>query len=146
MIYIRDLFEETCQTIDIHNPTSSNEILDKYTLEEWVKKQGAGETALASVKIWTRAMLGLEPSDMSALFFLDYCKSGGGLMQMRSDKKNGGQYFRLAQGKRNFWTVLKTGAYLKTTRNSSHFAWSRKFIIRRVSHSELACTSYRTGA
>ena len=41
MIYIRDLFEKTCQTIDLHNATSSNKTLDKYTLEEWVKKQGA---------------------------------------------------------------------------------------------------------
>ena len=112
MIYIRDLFEKTCQTIDLHNATSSNETLDKYTLEEWVKKQGAGETALASVKVWTRAMLGLEPSDMSALFFLDYCKSGGGLLQMRSDRKNGGQYFRLTQGKRNCEFIMKNGTDL----------------------------------
>ena len=98
MVYIRDLAEKTCQTIDIHSPVGSGGDLDEYTLEEWVKLQGGRETALASLRVWTRAMLGLEPSDMSALYFMDYCKSGGGLMQMRSDKKNGGQYFRLAQG------------------------------------------------
>lgn len=98
MIEIRDLFEKTCQKIDIHNPTASNESLDKCTLEEWIKQQGAGETAMASVTIWTRAMLGVEPSDLSALFFLNYCKSGGGLMQMRSDKANGGQYVRFTKG------------------------------------------------
>lgn len=98
MTFIRDLTEKVCQTIDIHDPVGTGGDLDKYTLEEWVRQQGAGETALASVRVWTRAMLGLEPSDMSALYFLDYCKSGGGLMQMRSDKKNGGQYFKLTQG------------------------------------------------
>jgi monoamine oxidase len=36
---------------------------------------------------------------MSALFFLNYCKSGGGLMQMRSDMKNGGQYLRIGEGR-----------------------------------------------
>ncbi|OQU94095.1 hypothetical protein CLAIMM_00507 [Cladophialophora immunda] len=98
MIYIRDLFERTCQTIDLRNPTSSGKDFDAYSLEQWVKMQGGGETALASVRVWTRVMLGLEPSEISTLFFLDYCKSGGGLMQMRSDRKNGGQYYKLAQG------------------------------------------------
>ncbi|KAK5047011.1 hypothetical protein LTR84_006953 [Exophiala bonariae] len=100
MVEIRDLFEKACQNIDIYNPTASNEALDKCTLEDWVKQQGAGETALASVRVWTRAMLGVEPVDLSALFFLDYCKSGGGLMQMRTDKRDGGQYLRFTQGKK----------------------------------------------
>lgn len=69
------------------------------TLEEYVRQQGGGETALATAGIWTRAMLGLEPSELSALYMLDYCKRGGGLMQMRSDRKDGGQYLRIAQGK-----------------------------------------------
>lgn len=47
-------------------------------------------------------MLGQEPSDISALFFLNYCKSGGGLMQMRSDRKHGGQYLRVTQGTQLF--------------------------------------------
>jgi monoamine oxidase len=47
-------------------------------------------------------MLGLEPSDISALYFLNYCKSGGGLLQMRSDRKDGGQYLRIRQGTQHF--------------------------------------------
>lgn len=47
-------------------------------------------------------MLGQEPADISALFFLHYCKSGGGLMQMRSDRKHGGQYLRVRQGTQLF--------------------------------------------
>lgn len=47
-------------------------------------------------------MLGLEPSDLSALYFLNYCKSGGGLLQMRSDRKDGGQYLRIRQGTQHF--------------------------------------------
>ena len=43
-------------------------------------------------------MLGMEPSEVSALFFLEYCKSGGGIMQMRSDKKDGGQVLRMVEG------------------------------------------------
>ena len=93
---IRDEFEELCQTIDIRNPWGAKH--DDVTLEEFMKKQGAGERALGTVSIWTRAMLGCEPSELSALYFLDYCKSGGGLLQMRSDQKNGGQHLRIRTG------------------------------------------------
>lgn len=98
MIEIRDKAEETCQSIDIHDPVRTHGHLDKMTFEDWVKSQGGGETALASATVWTRAMLGLDPSEMSALFFLHYCKSGGGLSRMRSDRKDGGQYLRLVKG------------------------------------------------
>lgn len=43
-------------------------------------------------------MLGHEPEDISALFYLNYCKSGGGLLQMRSDRRGGGQHLRMRQG------------------------------------------------
>ena len=63
-----------------------------------MKQKGAGPKTMGITCIWTRAMLGCEPSELSALYFLDYCKSGGGLMQMRSDKKHGGQYLRIRTG------------------------------------------------
>lgn len=47
-------------------------------------------------------MLGHEPQDISALFFLNYCKSGGGLLQMRSDRQHGAQYLRVRQGTQTF--------------------------------------------
>lgn len=60
------------------------------------------QDALNALTVGTRAMLGVEPSEMSALYFLDYCKSGGGYMLMRSDTKDGGQYLRIAQGTQSF--------------------------------------------
>ncbi|RDL32481.1 Amine oxidase [Venustampulla echinocandica] len=98
MVYVRDLVEETCQQLDLYKITPAGKDLDKLTLEEFVKAQEKGESAFATVTIWTRVMLGLEPSEMSALFFLDYCNRGGGFLQMRSDKRHGGQYMRLVQG------------------------------------------------
>ena len=47
-------------------------------------------------------MLGVNPADLSALFFLNYCKSGGGLLAMRSDRKGGGQHLRVRQGTQLF--------------------------------------------
>jgi monoamine oxidase len=96
IIRIRAMWEELCHTIDIRQPYHPE--YDSLTVEKFTRKHGAGEKALATVSIWTRAFLGCEPSELSALYFLDYCKSGGGLLQMRSDRKDGGQYLRVRTG------------------------------------------------
>lgn len=82
--------------IDVHDDTGQK--YDNVTLGEFVKESGGGPSALASVTVWTRVMLGCEPSEMSAAYFLDYIKRGGGLMRMRSDSKDGGQYIRFRKG------------------------------------------------
>ncbi|KAF2479237.1 hypothetical protein BDY17DRAFT_258108 [Neohortaea acidophila] len=107
IVRIRDLFEETCQKIDIQNPVASGlrirADLDKLTFEQWLRSHGPfHEDVINALAVGTRAMLGVEPSELSALYFLDYCKSGGGYMLMRSDTKNGGQYLRIAQGTQSF--------------------------------------------
>lgn len=68
------------------------------TFLAYLRSRNASETTIASASIWTRAMLGQEPQDISALFFLHHCKSGGGLLQMRSDRTGGGQNLRIRQG------------------------------------------------
>lgn len=98
MVRIRDLAEEVCQKLDIRSPSQAGADLDSLTLEDWVLKHDGGKSGLAAATVWTRAMLGMEPREMSALFFLNYCSSGGGLMQMRSDRRNGGQYLRFVEG------------------------------------------------
>ncbi|KAJ6445382.1 Amidase [Purpureocillium lavendulum] len=99
MLFLRNKAEEVCQSLDIRDPLRNGSHLDNMSFEDWVRSvTGPSESALASASIWTRAMLGMEPREVSALFFLNYCKSGGGLLQMRSDQKNGGQYLRLAKG------------------------------------------------
>ncbi|KXT10212.1 hypothetical protein AC579_442 [Pseudocercospora musae] len=106
IVRVRDMLEEMCQKIDIRNPVASGkklrEDLDMITVEEWLRSVGAGEDAVNAMKVGTRAMLGVEPSEMSATYFLDYCKSGGGYMQMRGDRKHGGQYLRVKKGTQSF--------------------------------------------
>lgn len=68
------------------------------TFKAYLQSRGANEKALWTATVWTRAMLGVDPHDLSALFFLNYCKSGGGLLNMRSDRKGGGQHLRIRQG------------------------------------------------
>ncbi|KAL4779260.1 hypothetical protein BJX76DRAFT_365447 [Aspergillus varians] len=97
---IRDMCEADCQALDIWRPR--NTALDALTLEAYLRSRGASDAALGTAAVWTRAMLGVEPCDISALYFLNYCKSGGGLLIMRSDRKDGGQYLRIRGGTQTF--------------------------------------------
>ncbi|KAJ9292079.1 hypothetical protein DTO021C3_519 [Paecilomyces variotii] len=97
---IRDMVEADCQEVDTWKPQNTS--LDALTFEAYLRSRGADDIALATATVWTRAMLGQEPRDISALYFLNYCKSGGGLLQMRSDRKHGGQYLRIRQGTQFF--------------------------------------------
>ena len=92
--------EAYCQTLDAWRPQDKD--LDALTFEAYLISRGADQTALATATVWTRAMLGVNPADLSALFFLNYCKSGGGLLAMRSDRKGGGQHLRVRQGTQLF--------------------------------------------
>ncbi|KAJ4506733.1 hypothetical protein HRR83_003043 [Exophiala dermatitidis] len=100
MIEIRALLEKWCHEVDLLNP--QNREWDSLTLEDFIKKIGGGPTTQATARLWTRGLLGVEPREMSALYFLDYVKSGGGLMLTRSDMKHGGQFLRIRQGAQSF--------------------------------------------
>ncbi|KAI1736027.1 putative flavin-containing amine oxidase [Xylaria scruposa] len=97
---IRDMCEADCQKLDTWRPKDT--ALDCQTFESYLRSRGADDVAMATATVWTRAMLGQEPRDVSALHFLNFCKSGGGLLQMRSDRKHGGQYLRVRQGTQYF--------------------------------------------
>ncbi|KAI7779434.1 Amine oxidase [Diaporthe eres] len=96
IVRIRDKTEADCQVVDTFRPQDTN--LDSMTFEAYLRANHASEKALQTATVWTRAMLGVDPRDISALYFLNYCKSGGGLLQMRSDRKGGGQHLRIRQG------------------------------------------------
>lgn len=94
---MKETFEEEYSKINLE--TFDDFPHDGITLEEFVRTRGGGPATLATVAIWTRVMLGCEPSDLSAAYFLVYCKSQGGLMKMRSSK---------VQGK---YVTIKTGQW-----------------------------------
>ncbi|KAH2754026.1 hypothetical protein KXW10_003775 [Aspergillus fumigatus] len=114
---IRDMCEADCQALDTWRPKDTR--LDSVTFEAYLTSRGANEAALATATVWTRAMLGQDPKDISALFFLNYCKSGGGLLQMRSDRKHGAQYLRVRQGTQAFSLGLASSLPEGTVRLSS---------------------------
>ncbi|KAK1143553.1 hypothetical protein N8T08_006359 [Aspergillus melleus] len=114
---IRDMCEADCQALDTWRPKDTS--LDSLTFEAYLRSRGASEAALSTATVWTRAMLGQDPKDISALYFLNYCKSGGGLLQMRSDRKHGGQYLRVRQGTQAFSLGLAYSLPEGTVRLSS---------------------------
>lgn len=89
------------------------------TFAAYLQAKGVTPDAVRTASVWTRAMLGHEPEDISALFFLNYCKSGGGLLQMRSDRKGGGQHLRIRQGTSAFAEGLAKSLPPSTVRLSS---------------------------
>lgn len=78
--------------------TASLDKEDDLTLAEYVSKHNGGEKTHLMVNVWARVMLGCEYTEVTAGYFIDYCRRGGGLMQMRSDGKHGGQYLRFKTG------------------------------------------------
>lgn len=69
MVKIRDMIESLCHKLDIRDTANSGKEFDKYSLEEFVKSEGAGPSALASITVATRAMLGMAHANtLEAIF------------------------------------------------------------------------------
>lgn len=51
------------------------------------------------VNLWVKVMHGLESSQESAAFYIDYCRRNGGLFSIRADDHTGGNHQRLSGGK-----------------------------------------------
>jgi monoamine oxidase len=89
--------------LDMRNPQSYEKYkdLDSITIAEYCKRHAPGEASIAVADRCARAWLGATMDEMSALFFIDYVRSGRGFAVLRSDKKDGGQYLRLRTGRRS---------------------------------------------
>jgi monoamine oxidase len=94
---IRDLIHSL--SLEVRTNTSSLRELDTMNLDQFVSSQRACDETRRMVNVWTQVMLGVDSTEISAACFADYCGRGGGLMQMRSDRKHGGQQLRIRQGK-----------------------------------------------
>ncbi|CAL3970335.1 unnamed protein product [Diplocarpon coronariae] len=71
---------------------------DQISLEQFVISKGATKKTIDMVRVWSRVMVGVEAKDMGAQFFIEYTGKGGGLKQLRSDQKHGGQFLRFRKG------------------------------------------------
>lgn len=100
---MRELFEAEYSKVNLDSLNTCGN--DDITLEDFVLSRGGGSATLGTVAVWTRVMLGCEPSDLSAAYFFVYCKSQGGLMKMRSGKVQG-RYVTIKTGAQSIATSL----------------------------------------
>ncbi|KAK2672629.1 Flavin amine oxidase [Fusarium oxysporum f. sp. vasinfectum] len=78
------------------------EKLDSMTALDFASKEFGQGIAKVLVAILTRDLLGVEANELSALFLINYIKSGTGLANISSDREDGGQYLRNRQGNERF--------------------------------------------
>ncbi|KAI1389088.1 putative amine oxidase [Hypoxylon trugodes] len=90
---------EAVEASDLEHPEASPQAqkLDSITLAEFCQEVGPNIGAVAASAV-TAALLGVEADEVSALFIINYIKSGRGLKVITSDKKDGGQYIRARRG------------------------------------------------
>ncbi|KAK0113561.1 hypothetical protein ONS96_014419 [Cadophora gregata f. sp. sojae] len=93
---IRDIIHDL--SVAYGSKASSTENYDQMSLEQFVISKGATQKTVDMVRVWSRVMTGIEATEMSAQFFIEYTGKGGGLKQLRSDQKHGGQYLRFRKG------------------------------------------------
>lgn len=72
--------------------------LDSMTALDLVKNEFQSPLLVNITHTLTRALLGVEPNEVSALYLVDYIKSGTGVVNILSDKEHGAQYLRNKQG------------------------------------------------
>ncbi|KAH8811156.1 putative amine oxidase [Xylogone sp. PMI_703] len=100
--------EETAQKVDIYDPQKNSWLTD-VPLSNWLSDNGLKDGMVKdSVTTLVRALLGVEPEEISALYFLDYIKSGLGLESLMSDGPSGAQYMRIRQGQQKISIGLAT--------------------------------------
>jgi monoamine oxidase len=94
---ITSVLETEAAKLDIRNLPISD--LDKLTVSEFLKQNGANGDAFKFFETTVKGLLGVDANELSLFFYLDYIKSGGTLADLRSEKSNGAQFQRLRQGK-----------------------------------------------
>ncbi|KAK0371325.1 amine oxidase B [Colletotrichum limetticola] len=72
---------------------------DGVSLDQYVRSLGALPKTVEMINLWARVMHGVDSSQESAAFFIDYCRRNGGLFSIRADDQTGGNYQRFHGGK-----------------------------------------------
>ena len=76
---------------------------DSVSLDQYVRNLGALPKVASMVNLWARVMHGLESTEESAGWFIDYCRRNKGLLAIRADDSTGGQYMRFKDGTAPPW-------------------------------------------
>ncbi|KAK2609150.1 hypothetical protein QQS21_002232 [Conoideocrella luteorostrata] len=71
---------------------------DEQSMDQYICSLGAGSKTRHMVNLWVRVMHGLESTQESAAWFIDYCRRNKGLLAVRADDPTGGNYRRITTG------------------------------------------------
>ncbi|RJE26146.1 Thi4 family [Aspergillus sclerotialis] len=71
---------------------------DNVSLDQYVRDLGALPKTIGMINLWAEVMHGLESTEESAAWFIDYCRRNRGLLAIRADDSTGGQYLRFQDG------------------------------------------------
>lgn len=93
------LINEAAEKVDIRQ-------LDQFpaeqdvTVAEWVAQQGLWDNPVvqAFIRQLTSSLVGREPYELGAQYFLDYVKSGLGFDSLGSETPTGAQYLMIKEG------------------------------------------------
>ncbi|OQE21229.1 hypothetical protein PENSTE_c012G09455 [Penicillium steckii] len=91
--FIRDHF----QAESLKKGLPSAEV-DNVSLDQYVRSLGALPKIAKMVNLWSQVMHGLESTEESAAWFIDYCRRNKGFLAIRADDSTGGQYLRFQDG------------------------------------------------
>jgi monoamine oxidase len=106
--------------------------LDNMNLIEYSEKYLPGRVSALISNVCARGFLGVEATEISALFFIDYVRSGFRLESLLSDLKGGAQYLRARQG----WQTISKS--LATTLEPSTVQLSTP--VTSITQTEAGCT------
>lgn len=98
---------QAIEASDLEHPESGDQAwrLDGMTFAEFGREAGPNIGAgIASVA--TTALLGVEADEVSALFVINYIKSGHGIQVISSDQKDGAQYIRARRGEKKDYSPI----------------------------------------
>jgi len=118
--------DSTASKIDLPNPTRSAKAyeLDSMTVEGWTKQHAWTRAGFATADVICRAVLGVEPREISALWFFTNVKSGHGLdPSIIENNELGAQYLRFKGG--TFFYVVSAHLVVDKLRYRSSIDFNR---------------------
>ncbi|KAI4867004.1 putative amine oxidase [Hypoxylon rubiginosum] len=129
---------EAIEASDLEHPESGDQAqrLDKMTFAEFCQEAGPNVGAgVASVA--TASLLGVEAEEVSALFMINYVKSGYGIRVISSDQKDGAQYIRARRGMQTISEGLASelapgSLYLNTAVKSVHQTQDGSYEVKSI--------------
>ncbi|KAF2176152.1 FAD/NAD(P)-binding domain-containing protein [Zopfia rhizophila CBS 207.26] len=100
--------DELSKGIDIQNPAASPRAreLDSITVAEWARNSHPSPSVYPMIRMLLESKIGIEPEEISLLFYVSYIAANYGFWNMISDRKNGGQYLRVRGGTQQFAVCL----------------------------------------